>query len=284
MRTKLITGLLVLVLLLVLNIPAWAGIVNVTANPDRIDMGINFSGQQISISGTAPAGSDIYVKLVSPTTDVKLNKKGKIGFLWMNTTTATVQNIPAMYLVYSSAPLERLSPALQEKMGIAPEFRMVGDRAIILEATGNQTHVLKGLQGKDYLDALFRMYEKNGLYGIKENVIQQEGEKFNLVIMLPGSSVPGNSLITAYAVKNGRILGSSSVTLNIRPVGMVRWERNTARNNALLYGVCAVLIAIVAGFVINFLFRFLEKSLASVANRLGGKLTTEKREISTEIH
>lgn len=285
MRAKAITCLVIAALLLALSIPAWAGVMNVTASPDRIDVGLNFSGQKVSISGTAPPDSDIYVKLVSPTTDVKLNKKGKFGFLWMNASHATVRNIPGMYLVYSSAPLEQLSPVLQERMGIAPGFRAVRDKAIIEETAGNnQTRTLTGLQGKDYLDALFNMYEKSGLYGVKENAIQREGNQFHLTVTLPGSAALGETVVTAYAVRNGQVLDNSRITLDIRPVGVVRWERNTAQTNALLYGTCAVLIALAAGLAINFLFHFLEKRIVALTHMLAGKVPAERGEVSTEIH
>ncbi|MDQ0287330.1 uncharacterized protein (TIGR02186 family) [Desulfofundulus luciae] len=284
MSAKAVTCLVIAALLLALSIPAWAGVVNVAASPDRIDVGLNFSGQKVSISGTAPRDSDIYVKLVSPATDVKLNKKGRFGFLWMNASHATVRNIPGMYLVYSSAPLEQLSPALQERMGIDPDFQAVRDKAIIEETAGNQTRTLTGLQGKDYLDALFNMYEKSGLYRVKENAIQREGNQFHLTVTLPGSAAQGETVVTAYAVRNGQILDASRSTLHIRPVGVVRWERTTAQTNGLLYGTCAVLIALAAGLIINFLFHFLEKRFAVLISKLAGKLPAERREVSTEIH
>ncbi|SHI57985.1 TIGR02186 family protein [Desulfofundulus thermosubterraneus] len=284
MSAKAVTCLVIVALVLALSIPAWAGVVNVTASPDRIDVGLNFSGQKVSISGIAPPDSDIYVKLVSPTINVKLNKKGKFGFLWMNVSHAIVHNIPGMYLVYSSAPLEQLSPALQRRMGIDSDFQAVRDKAIIKETAGNHTRTLTGLQGKDYLDALFNMYEKSGLYRVKENAIQREGRQFHLTVTLPGSATQGKTAIIAYAVKNGQIVGTSRSTLDICPVGMVRWERTTAQTKGLLYGTYAVLIALAAGLIINFLFHFLEKRFAVLMSRLSGKLPAERREVSTEIH
>ncbi|MGB9826095.1 MAG: TIGR02186 family protein, partial [Desulfofundulus sp.] len=90
--------------------------------------------------------------------------------------------------------------------------------------------------------------------------------------------------IIAYAVKDGQILGASRSTLDIHPVGLVRWERTTAQNNGLLYGTCAVLIALAAGLMINFLFQFLEKRLAALLRKLTGRVPEERRELSTETH
>ncbi|HHW42631.1 MAG TPA: hypothetical protein GXX25_02280 [Desulfotomaculum sp.] len=285
-KVKTVTCLLVVALLLLGSLPAWAGLVNVTADPDRIDVGLNFSGRTVTITGTAPPDSDIYIKLVSPARNVMLNKKGRVGFLWMNVAQAEVEGIPKMYQIYSSAPIDRLSPILQEETGIDKNYDAVRSTAVIKETAGNNSRRLSGADGKDYLDALINMYQKNNLYLVNEKAVERNGSQFYLTVNLPGSAAHGDSLVTAYAVKNGRILGQSESKINVQPVGVVGWARTMAKTNGPLYGTYAVLIALAAGLLIDLLFNYLEKligALTGVPGKVPGK-TGKGREVSAEIH
>ncbi|OAT80820.1 TIGR02186 family protein [Desulfotomaculum copahuensis] len=280
-KVKTLTCLLVAMVVFLGSVPAaLAGVVSVNTDPQQINVGLNFSGQTVSISGAAPADSDIYIKLVSPTRNVDLSRKGKVGPLWMNVAQAEVEGIPKMYQVFSSAKISALPPDLQDETGIEPGFKSVRDATTIKEASGNQTRKLSGREGKEYLDALIKMYQKDNLYTIKENAIQRSGDSYRLSVPLPASVAQGETVITAYAVKDGKILGQSKANINVRPVGLVGWARTMAKTNGPLYGTYAVFIALAAGLGIDMLFNYLEKLFRT----LTGRLPQEGADPAAEIH
>ena len=181
----------------------------------------------------------------------------------MNVAQAEVDNIPKMYMVYSSAPLERLSSDLQEKIGIDPYFTAVRGQVKITEKSEGKSQTLTGEEGKEYLNALISMYQKKGLYVIREDAINTRNEgnltTFTLNVPLPAEVAHGTSNVIAYAVKDGGVIAESRGTLKVQPVGIVGLVRRLAKMDGPLYGTLAVFIALFSGVAIDFIFSTLEK-------------------------
>ena len=58
--------------------------------PDRISIGTFYNGTRVSINGTLPADSDVVVRMIGKTAELRMKKKGKVlGLLWMNRDTVT---------------------------------------------------------------------------------------------------------------------------------------------------------------------------------------------------
>lgn len=260
--------------------------VSLTVSPPVIDMGLNFKGAALAISGTAPAGSDVYIKIVSPPRKEKLNKKGKVGFFWMNVKQAEIENIPKMYLLYSSAPIGLLSPELQKEIGVDLNFAAVRSQTEITERQGEKKSRLTGEEGKDYLDALIGSYMKKGLYTVGENTVttrNEGGQKaFAVTVPLPAETAHGTTTVTAYAVKDGTLAGKCTGTFTARPAGIAGWVLRTAKMEGPLYGTFAVFIALLAGVTIDLLFTSLEKLFRALLKTKGSEQKTAG--VSMETH
>lgn len=245
-----------------------------TVQPKQIDVGLDFAGQTVDISGTVPPGSDILIKLVSPARNVNLTRKGKVGFLWMNVAQAEVEGVPKMYQVYSSEKVASLPADIQRETGIDQNFTAVRNACTIKEISNNQTRILTGEEGKKYFDALVELYRKNNLYVIKENAVQVSGNRFQASVPLPATVAFGNIQVFAYAVdvRNGKILGKEESNFVVRPVGLVGRERTMAKMNGPLYGMLAIYIALAAGLLIDILFNYLNKIF-----RLAGKAPSTRK-------
>jgi len=126
----------------------------------------------------------------------------------------------------------------------------------IIETKGKTTRKMDGEQGREYVDALIKMYRKDGLYVMKEGALQVEegGKGFYLSVPLPAGVAHGKTVITACAVKDGKLVGKGQSDLLVRPAGIVGWCRTMAKTNGPLYGTYAVFIALMAGVVIDMLF------------------------------
>ena len=65
--------------------------------------------QPLTIKGTAPEGSQIILKIVSPIKDFKLNKSGKgLGFVWLPISHTEVKKLPGLFALLSSAKISQL--------------------------------------------------------------------------------------------------------------------------------------------------------------------------------
>ncbi|MEW6276846.1 MAG: TIGR02186 family protein [Bacillota bacterium] len=261
--------------------PALAAGVTVAVAPKEIDVGLDFRGQAVELTGTVPEGSDVFIKVVSPARNVNLTRKGKAGFLWMNVAQAEVEGIPKMYQIFSSRKINDLPAGLRAEMGVDQNFQAVRDACRVKEISGNQLRLLAGDAGKEYLDALINLYQRDNLYAVRENAVQKSGNRFRVSVPLPASVAFGETLVSVYAVDvaNGKILGEAKNNFAARPVGLVGLERAMAKTNGPLYGILAIYIALAAGLVIDLLFNYLNKLF-----RLFRKAAPQSSQEALEIH
>lgn len=267
-------------LLLAFTLPAVAQDITITTAPSDVKVDLNFKGATVTLSGTAPVGSDIFVKMVSPGRKVKLDKKGKVGMLWMNVGHAEVQGVPKMYQVLSTAQVSSLSKDLQRQMGIDNEYEEVFSTVTVKETVGEKHRELSGTAAAEYTGALAKMYQDSGLYKINEKGLGTKGANYYGEITLPAEVAQGESTVTVYAVQGNKLLATGQTTLKVESAGLVGFFRKMAKTNGPMYGIFAVAIALVAGLGIDFLFNFLEK----LYRTLTGKVPEKCAELSADTH
>ncbi len=262
--------------------PVLAAGVTVDVEPKQIDVGLDFTGQTVEISGTVPPGSNVLITLASPARSVNLSRKGKAGFLWMNVAKAEVEGIPKMYQIYTSGKIGDLPPALQAKTGVDPEFRTVRNACTVKEISGNRERILKGEEGKEYFDALVKMYRQDHLYVVGEGAVRTNGNRFQVSVPLPPAVAFGETLVSVYAVdaKNREILGEGKGSFTVRAVGLAGLERSAAKTNGPLYGMLAIYLALAAGLIIDLLFNYLNK----LFRYFGKTARTRNSQEAVEIH
>ena len=201
---------------------AWAGDTAVKLSPPQIDIGLSFKGTQLTVSGQAPQGSDIFVKLASPDDSVlDLSKKGKVGIFWMNVENTTVTRVPKLYQIASSASIKDLPAALQDQMAVYTDFRNIYNNAVVEKhGDGNNTELTGANAGK-YISTLISIYKKSGLYSVGEKAVKVNGNNFVTTFKLPPNIPQEKCQVTVYAVKDGKIIINDAKPLNVNSVGVV---------------------------------------------------------------
>lgn len=256
---KMIIFLLGLMIVLTCISPALAADTGITVSPSRVMIGPGFNGAELAVSGEAPTGADIYIKVASPDDSVlDLSKKGKVGLFWMNVENTTVSGVPKLYQVYSSGTLDRLTPDLQKDTGISPGFAPIYTSARVFRHSGEGPVQLSGEKAGSYVAALVDIYRENGLYAIRENSVSAAEGKFKADIKLPPNVPQEKCSITVYAVRGGKIVATAGAPFEIAGTGVVRWLSREAIYNGPEYGFMAVMFALAFGAGIAFIFSYLE--------------------------
>ncbi|MBC7106953.1 MAG: TIGR02186 family protein [Firmicutes bacterium] len=251
--------------------PALAEAVAVELQPDEVRVGLAFRGQEVRVTGRVPEGSDVYVRVSSsPGSTVNLDRKGRVGPLWMNVEHVWVEGMPRLYQVFTSAPLSGLTPDLEERLGIDAGFRQVGARARVWRREAGVRVPLAADKADEYKRALTDIYLRRGLYGVQEGAIRVEADgRFAFTLAVP-RNVPQSDLeVEAYAVRGGALVGTGRATLGVRSVGVVGWARREAAANGVFYGIVSVVIALVSGLAVAAAFQALD--------RLGARRPVEAR-------
>ncbi len=219
-----------------------------------IEVGLRYNGDRIDFFGTL-AGSEadaLIVKLTSPAETVKINLKGRVGPFWMNTRQYQVENVPSMYQVQASEPLDRVTtPELARELGIGYDTIK----------NGMKYHILKGTNEENDEEVIFRGLKKikvdAGLYAIDDTGrIHIKGRKlFNHYFDFPPDAKPGVYNVEYFLLKDKKLVGKASNTIRIEKVGLVAFIAEAAQKDPMLYGICAVLIALGAGLLVGFIFK-----------------------------
>ncbi|RJQ28699.1 MAG: hypothetical protein C4589_05900 [Peptococcaceae bacterium] len=237
------------------NQAAVAGPLALATEIDNIDVGMNFNGSQIKFSGQAPEGSAIFLKVLSPDKKVGLSKQGRKGPVWLTVETVQVSRMPGMFQVMSSGKIEDLPPALQQEMGIEPGYPALKKTAEVTSKHDEKTVVLPPEEANEFIEGLVRINEKKGLYRYENNAVEVSGSSFKGTINIPPDVPRGESKIYAYAVKDGKIAGTAVKDFKVTSVGLVQSLNIMAQQNAVAYGIMAVVVALGAGLLVSAAFK-----------------------------
>lgn len=219
-----------------------------------IETGITYNGQRIDFFGSAGEieADAVIVKLTSPAETVKINIKGRFGPFWMNTRQYEVENVPSIYKIHATGKLVEIVPQkLIEKLELG------------YASLKNQLklHILKGTDKPDDPDTVFeglvQLKQEEELYEIKETgqfEIQEDG-LFRYHFNFPPAAKPGTYHVESYLIKNKKLVGYSKDTIQIEKVGLVAFVANSSKEHPVVYGICAVVIALGAGLLVGFIFK-----------------------------
>jgi hypothetical protein len=208
--------------------------------------------QTAVISGTCPEGSEIVVKVISPTRDFKLNKAGKsLGLVWVPSGHAEVTEIPVMYAVLSSAVISGiLSPAEQERAGLCPDFRDVYQQAKIRFEKDPPPGQRAALH-KEYVSGLVKIFKEGGLYQYREGAVKMDSRTFKVRLVYPANAPLGEYTIFCYLVQNGKARLFCRDTLLIKSSRVIDWLSYYAHAKPAIYGIFSAVVAVAVGLLVG---------------------------------
>lgn len=192
--------------------------------------------------------SDIVIVLRGQATQAVVRRKGRRGPIWMNVEAQTFKAAPSFYFVATTRPLADLAASdllRREEIGLAhlnlqPEARAA-----------------PGADPGSFEEALVRNKARQGLYIEDIGGVRMLGDTlFRTTIPIP-ANVPVSDYYSAraYLLRDGQIVGAQSWRLVVQKTGMERWLYKHAHANSLLYGLGAILLAVLAGLAASAVFR-----------------------------
>lgn len=218
--------------------------------PDRVAITLGYHGTRLSISGQSGTADGIIIQIQSPPGQTHLKYKGKAaGFLWMKMGGMRFDNIPSLYMLYTTAPLDDiLKPDMQKKEGIG--YAVLKGEMAIHSAKKN---INKALWTSEFI----KFKERENIYRERPKSIHMPpgGGEYRLDLNWPFEAPPGDYTVKVLAVENGRISGSAGGSIRIEKTGIVEQLTQLATHRAAVYGLLAILVAIAAGIGVGLIFR-----------------------------
>jgi len=238
-------------LLLLLTLPAlgWGASPDLRVTPDLVEIGTWFRGHGVQVSGVIPQGAEAVMEVQGQTADEHLMRKGRGAGLWMNVGEIEVQDAPSLYLVMSTDPklLEAARP--EAPWGYASLQRRL-----------TMSGMIKDQEKAEYFQQFLLLKESEGLYATVKTPIRQSRAAGDLIpikgeFQLPTNVRPGTYEVCLSVLKDGQVIAKNCGELKVKMVGFPALLTNLAYQHGATYGIVAVVIAIITGFAMGFLFK-----------------------------
>jgi uncharacterized protein (TIGR02186 family) len=232
-------------------IPVTAEEVVLGKSRDEVDITATFNGADILLFGAIKrevgplldGQLGVIVTVAGPDEPVTVWRKDKKLGIWVNSAAVDIGIAPTFYAVATNAPLSEIldeSEDVNTRITINRAIRSVGP------AEG----------GSDiFIDSLIRIRSENRLYQTLECAVNVTKDTlFQTEISLPANLTEGDYKTEIYLTRNGKIVDLYSTTIPVKKVGLERWLYNMAHEQAFLYGLMSLAIAIAAGWSASAVF------------------------------
>ncbi len=254
---------LVLALLLALAPPVAAPVATPVVAQERIVTGIStdnialsatFEGTEVFVFGAIrreeplpeEAGPlDIIITLRGPPQPLWVRRKERRFGIWMNTEAVRVSRTPSFYAAASTRRLHEIlteTERLRWGIGMDQAVRHVGGHPAIDDT-------------RPFAEAVVRIKEDEGLYARMDGAVRlMEETLFQTTFTLPANLVEGDYMAEFFLVRERAVIHRGVTTITVQKTGIERWLYNLSREQPIVYGLLAVGLALLAGWLASYAF------------------------------
>ncbi|WP_113913210.1 TIGR02186 family protein [Roseovarius dicentrarchi] len=244
-------------LLLLAVLPARAEEVVLGLSQNSVSIDTTFSGSEILLFGAIkreipipPDELGVVVTIAGPSQPLDVRRKERRFGIWVNVDAVEVDSAPSFYAVATSGAWENVLTQVEDlrhKISIPRAIRSVGAPSTVENA-------------QDFTDAVIRIRTRSGAYQMRENAVElSEQTLFRTSVDLPSNLAEGAYVTRIFLTRNGNVVSKYDTVIDVRKVGMERWLFELSRENAMIYGLMSLAIAIAAGWAASMAFQMLRR-------------------------
>lgn len=225
--------------------PAHNQVVADLSSPE-IAINTGFTGTDLLLFGAVQGTGDIVVVVRGPVGSQLVRKKDRVAGIWVNRESLGFAQVPSFYRVASSRPLNSvMSPELQKKYEIGLGALKIEPESIVPDKMATE-----------YRAALIRALDRHGYFDTDVGRVRfVDGGLFRTTIAFPANVPTGTYSVIVYLFRNGALISKEETPLKVYKVGMEAEIFRFAHDRSALYGVIAITIALVAGWLAGVAFR-----------------------------
>ncbi len=225
---------------------------------DEVPITSDFQGTNLIVFGTLEetdptallaGGYRVVVVVRGPSEDVVVRKKERILGVWVNSQSRRFGSIPSFYSLATNVEVANVAPAqVLKDLGLG-----VDNIPMNLVSRAQHTFVVPA---PEFSQSLRRIRANKALYADNTQALEFLSPTFyRATLPLPSSAPVGQYEVTAYLFKNGQMIYERSAAMVVRKAGFERWIFTLAHERSFLYGVMAVILAIMTGWLASIIFR-----------------------------
>ncbi|MBR9650881.1 TIGR02186 family protein [Thalassovita aquimarina] len=191
---------------------------------------------------------EVIIAIEGPSAPITVRRKDRRFGIWVNTAELQVESAPAFYAVASSGPLDQVLDRIENE-----RYDITVDRAI---QTVSRTVEFGNTQ--DFTKALIRIQKENGSYQQLENAVAVDQQTlFRTSIALPSNLTEGDYRARIFLTRSGSVVSHFETVIDVHKVGLERFLYNLAHEQAPVYGLLSIIIAVLAGWGASTAFRLI---------------------------
>ena len=205
-----------------------------------------FAGTDVLLFGATDGEGDVIVVVRGPERSVTMHRKSRVLGIWANTAQMTFERAPSFYAVASSIPLEEIAPALRARHELGTDFL----RLELPPAKASPNIA------QEWRAGLIRNFQRAGLYAGEVGEVTFLGNSlFRVEIALPANVPTGAYHALTYLLRDGEVISAQTMPLFVSKVGTEAFIYDFAVRHSAYYGLIAIAIALMAGWLAHLAFR-----------------------------
>ena len=238
-----------LIMLFLLAPHAYGTALIIDSSTSEVKVSSSFIGTDVMVFGTANDKDDIIVVITGPTETAIVRKKGRVSGIWINKEKLEFREIPGFYAIASTRPLSEITETDELKK------QKIGIHNVITTASLNsKDENIKTF--KSFKDALVRGQKTKGLYLDMPLTIDVVSKRlFKTTFHFPNNMTTGIYTVKVFSFQKKRLVSMVSKTISVEKIGIGADVFKFAKEQSALYGLLAILIAVVSGWIASVIFR-----------------------------
>lgn len=210
---------------------------------NKINIDTNFTGAEILLFGAKDRVGEIVIAIRGPKKDFLVSRKEKTFGVWHNGQRIKFQNAYTYYNIFST-----FNNQIKNRDFLLSELELGGNN-IKFTADASRDKI------NEFGVKLIENLEQNQLYSLSPKQIDFLDESlFKIMINFPKNIIRGVYTAEIYLINDGNLEDFQAIPIYVNQVGLSAQINDMAHNRSFFYATISVLIAIVAGFVANYIF------------------------------
>jgi uncharacterized protein (TIGR02186 family) len=217
---------------------------------DNVEISTDFLGAKILLFGAydGKKGDDIIIVVTGPKGLVTVQKKEKVLGVWVNTQKINYINAPKYLNISSNRDINDI---LNQRTRKIAEIGLNN-----LNVRIQPGKLVSKEKEKIWRIALTRNMLKSKLWSLNENsVYLNKNVLFRSYLTLPSNVPTGIFNVKILHYRSSKLISKETSTINVLKSGISAEIYNIAQNYSTLYGIFAVLLAVLIGWITNLIFR-----------------------------
>jgi|TARA_B110000003_G_scaffold93537_1_gene95684 uncharacterized protein (TIGR02186 family) len=223
----------------------------IDTNERDVQINPGISGTRVVLFGATPTGKrDIMIEIVGPPKNQTMQEKRRFFGIWLGRGKSYYNNVPSYYNILSSGPFKDIADQENlNKLGLGIKNLPLG-RAKIKHST------IKQIEFDDRLRS--EMHDKGQFLEKEGDIILRSGPGkvglFRTEFLLPPNSLQGKYFVRYFLFQNGEAISYAESSIELKQAGFARLIWLFANKFALLYGIIAIILSGLLGWIVSILF------------------------------